>query len=156
MLYKATFYSPLGALALTADDNALLELRFGEKAPAENPNAILFQANSWLEKYFSGLPVEAGSLPLSPQGTPFQQRVWQILLKIPYGQTKTYGEIAKELSPRMSAQAAGNAVGKNPLPIMIPCHRVVSAAGIGGFSSGLEIKKKLLEIENAVPDKGWY
>ena len=80
-------------------------------------------------------------------GTPFQVSVWKELLKIPYGEVKTYGEIARRIRKPHAARAVGNAVGANPIPIIIPCHRVVASNGIGGYSCGVEIKKKLLEIE---------
>ena len=81
-------------------------------------------------------------------GTAFQREVWKILQKIPYGMTRTYGEIAEEISPGMSAQAVGNAVGRNPLPIIVPCHRVLGKDGrLTGYRGGLEMKKYLLKTE---------
>ena len=89
------------------------------------------------------------SLDLS-SGTPFQTSVWRELLKIPYGRVKTYGEIAKRIGNPSAARAVGNAVGANPIPIIVPCHRVVATNGLGGYSSGIEIKKKLLQIERVI------
>ena len=85
--------------------------------------------------------------PVKPQGTPFQQRVWQELLKIPYGETTTYGAIAKHINCR-SAQAVGQAIHRNPIAIIIPCHRVIGADGsLTGYASGLDIKQRLLSLE---------
>ena len=108
----------------------------------------------WLDDYFLGHPGEV-SFPLKPKGTVFQQQVWQILLGIPYGHTRTYGDIAREMAAltgkkKMSAQAIGQAVGKNPISILIPCHRVVGAGGkLTGYAGGLENKVWLLEHEGA-------
>ena len=101
----------------------------------------------WLDAYFAGKPMPV-DLPLSPAGTDFQRRVWDILLTIPYGETTTYGAIAKQLGAPMSAQAVGQAVGKNPLAIIIPCHRVVGANGqLTGYAWGIERKQWLLRHE---------
>ena len=116
----------------------------------DTANPILDQAEEWLTSYFAGEKVSPVPLPLSPDGTPFQRKVWQILQNIPYGETVTYGEIAKMISPAMSAQAVGNAVGANPIPVIIPCHRVVAANGIGGYSSGIKIKQHLLSLEKMI------
>jgi methylated-DNA-[protein]-cysteine S-methyltransferase len=83
-------------------------------------------------------------------GTPFQISVWEELLKIPYGKVKTYGEIAKRIGNPSAARAVGSAVGANPIPIIVPCHRVVATSGLGGYSCGVEIKKKLLKLEGAL------
>lgn len=148
MVFQMRYRSPLGILSLSADENALQELRFTSSLEEENPNEILQRAGEWLNRYFAGESISPEILPLDPRGTAFQKKVWQILLTIPYGKVMTYGQIAKLITPTMSAQAVGNAVGKNPLPVIIPCHRVVGYDSIGGFSSGLAIKKKLLAIEN--------
>ena len=119
----------------------------------EKPDLPIFKkVKSWLEKYFSGkknLP----SLPLAPEGTDFQQIVWKLLLQIPYGETSTYGGIAKIIAKKkevksMSAQAVGGAVGRNPISIIIPCHRVVASDGsLTGYAGGISKKKALLELE---------
>lgn len=112
----------------------------------EENDPLLEQCKEWLTRYFAGAR-EPMPFSLRPEGTPFQQRVWAELCKIPYGQTVTYGELAKALNCR-SAQAVGGAVGKNPIMILIPCHRVVGAKGqLTGFAGGLALKQKLLEIE---------
>ncbi len=122
---------------------------------AENKEIFVFKsANLWLKKYFSGENPPISNVPIKPLvGTQFQKIVWKILLEIPYGSTITYGEIAREAARRlgklkMSAQAVGQAVGQNPISIIIPCHRVIGANGnLTGYRGGIDVKIKLLEIE---------
>ena len=107
-------------------------------------------ARSWLDAYFSGNPIPV-DFPLCPAGTDFQRRVWALLPAIPYGQTLSYGAIARQLGENMSAQAVGQAVGRNPVAIVIPCHRVVGADGsLVGFGEGLYLKRRLLELERVL------
>ena len=142
--------SPLGTLYLTADEGGLTGIWMHPEKTEDFP--VLSQAKVWLDSYFAGNPAEI-SFPLNPQGTAFQQQVWDILLTIPYGQTRTYGDIAREIAARtgkkkMSAQAVGQAVGANPIAIAIPCHRVVGARGkLTGYAGGLEKKEWLLRHE---------
>lgn len=142
--------SPLGTLYLTADEGGLAGIWMHPEKTEDFP--VLSQAKVWLDSYFAGNPAEI-SFPLNPQGTAFQQQVWDILLTIPYGQTRTYGDIAREIAARtgkkeMSAQAVGQAVGANPIAIAIPCHRVVGARGkLTGYAGGLEKKEWLLRHE---------
>ncbi len=154
MRYLSRYSSPLGEILLAADDHALTGLWFaGQKhfpSFAENTTQfaetdLLLAAKAWLEDYFSGKPTDC-TLPLAPEGTPFQQRVWAALIAIPYGQTVTYGQLAQELGCK-SARAVGGAVGKNPVSILIPCHRVVGAKGLTGYAGGLDRKKALLALE---------
>ena len=115
----------------------------------------LTQAKNWLDIYLSGMEPNF-TPPLNPQGTPFRKAIWEILLRIPYGQTVTYGEIAKVFAQekglaKMSTQAVGGAVGHNPISLVIPCHRVVGANGsLTGYAGGIERKQKLLELERNV------
>ena len=147
--------SPLGILRLESDDSALLSVHIRPTVSSVpmGENAVLRQAAAWLDRYFAGESVLPDALPLRPVGTPFRQLVWRLLTDIPYGETVSYGELAAKCAvemgvSRMSAQAVGGAVGANPLPIVIPCHRVLAAGGkLGGFSSGLEIKRRLLALE---------
>ena len=124
--------------------------------PAESPfgplSPVLAETVRWLDRYFSG--EEPDFLPLMAlAGTAFQREVWSLLLEIPYGETRTYGQLASELAARrgidrMSAQAVGGAVGRNPISILVPCHRVVGADGsLTGYAGGLDNKKKLLTLE---------
>ena len=146
---KATYHSPIGTLTMTTDGQSLTGLHFTKSQDdAEQQDLPIFaETRRWLDQYFSGkmpdfLP------PLSPQGSLFQLKVWRELLTIPYGQTTNYGEIARRLQCR-SAQAIGQAVHRNPIAIIIPCHRVIGANGsLVGYASGLDIKRKLLRIEN--------
>lgn len=156
-----TQISPIGNLSIKIDGESITNLWFENQNQIENSlhgeiienNPILFEESlKWLEYYFSSN--EPKALPsISPSGTVFQKMVWKILCQIPYGEVTTYGTIAKQISEitgkKMSAQAVGGAVGSNPIPIMIPCHRVVGADGnLTGFSGGIDRKIKLLEIEN--------
>ena len=142
--------SPVGTLYLTADEGGLTGIWMHPVKTEDFP--ILSQAKAWLDGYFSGNPTEV-TFPLNPQGTPFQKQVWEILLAIPYGETTTYGAIAREMAQRtgkekMSAQAVGQAVGANPIAIAIPCHRVVGAKGkLTGYAGGLDKKEWLLRHE---------
>ena len=151
-----TYISPLGPIVIESDGEAITSLRFCcEKAsavPKEAPKEavqtppIIAETIQWLDDYFAGK--RPCNVPrLNPQGTTFQKRVWQALFTIPYGETLSYGEIAQMVDCR-SAQAVGQAVGANPIALIIPCHRVIAAHGkIGGYEYGIEIKKRLLELE---------
>jgi methylated-DNA-[protein]-cysteine S-methyltransferase len=114
-------------------------------------NYAVFQSlRDWLEQYFAGKNLKPVIL-LNPQGTAFQKTVWEILQKIPYGKTLTYGEIAQQISGRQAAQAVGGAVGHNPISLLIPCHRVIGSAGsLTGYAGGIEKKKALLEREQGI------
>mgnify|MGYP002517149760 FL=1 len=174
MTYIRHYDSPLGRILLAADEIGLTGLWFdgqkyfardlpGERAKQEVP--VLAETKRWLDVYFSGREPDF-TPPLHPVGSAFRLSVWEILLQIPYGQTTTYGEIARRLAEerglaRMSAQAVGGAVGHNEIAIIIPCHRVVGANGsLTGYAGGIAKKKKLLELERAdmsrffVPAKG--
>ena len=145
---KALYQSSIGILTMVSDGNSLTELKFGEPKEYLDTQAlpIFKETRRWLDLYFSGKKPDFMP-PLKPQGTPFQQKVWRELLTIPYGQTITYGAIAKRIGCR-SAQAVGQAIHRNPIAIIIPCHRVIGADGsLTGYASGLEIKRKLLQIE---------
>ncbi len=157
MLFLTHYVSPLGPILLAADENGLTGLWFeGQKYfPSfsgvdyqEKETPILTETARWLDVYFSGK--DPGFLPpLHPQGSPFRQAVWDILLTIPRGQTMTYGEIARRLGV-CSAQAVGGAVGHNPISILIPCHRVVGSDGnLTGYAGGLDRKTRLLQLEGA-------
>ncbi|MBQ7502478.1 methylated-DNA--[bacterium] len=163
MDYICSYRSPLGVIRLAADSDGLAGLWFeGQKGPdgavsaasgsAEPPALNL--AVRWLDIYFSGgipdfLP------PLSLRGSPFRLAVWELLLQIPYGCTRTYGEIAADLArqrglAKMSAQAVGGAVGHNPVSLIVPCHRVIGAGGkLVGYAGGVRRKEYLLKLEGA-------
>ena len=155
-LYTATYNSPLGPIVIESDGEALTGLRFGDSGigkslhlmPTHTTSSlpIFDEAIRWLDDYFAGK--RPCNVPrLNPQGTAFQKRVWTALLTIPYGKTVNYGELARMVGCK-SAQAVGQAVGANPIALIIPCHRVIAAHGqLGGYEYGTEIKKKLLELE---------
>jgi len=117
----------------------------------EQPNSHLTRLLEQLDRYFDGLP-ESFDIPLDfLRGTEFQKKVWSIVHHIPYGQTKTYGQIALELGNPGAVRAVGAANGANPIPIVVPCHRVIQSDGkLGGYSGGLDIKDALLRLEGAV------
>ncbi len=152
-----TYYysSPLGIIALASDGENLTGLRFCEESPENGTGKelpVFALTKRWLDIYFRG-EVPCFTPPLHLSGTDFRLEVWEILKAIPYGSTATYGEIAKLIAerkgiPRMSAQAVGGAVGKNPVSIIIPCHRVVgSDGGLTGYAGGIDKKAALLRLE---------
>lgn len=142
--------SPVGPLTLTQEDQALTGLHFGEhpQQGAEGPTPLLEEAARQLEEYFAGQRKEF-SLPLAPKGTEFQLRVWQALLQIPYGETRSYGELAAMVGNPKACRAVGGANHRNPLSILIPCHRVVGTGGsLTGYAGGLNVKEFLLKLES--------
>ena len=144
--------TPIGALTLTEEAGVLTGVLFGPHAPqgaliAET--SLIRRAFAQLEEYFCGERT-VFDLPLDARGTPFQRRCWQALLEIPYGQTRTYAQQAQAVGSPRAYRAVGLANHRNPLPVLIPCHRVVGADGsLTGYAGGLEIKRKLLEIEQS-------
>ena len=156
MEYIARFDSPLGPLTLSADEEGLTGISFSAPSAVTEDNAVLAQAKCWLDSYFRGEAPDPASVPLSPKGTPFQLLIWNRLLSIPYGESITYGELAREAARQlgkksMSPQAIGGAVGRNPIPIVIPCHRVLGSGNrLTGYSGGMDIKIQLLTHE-AIP-----
>ena len=166
MQYINYYQSPLGKILLAADNEGLSGLWFeGQKYYASGLDSehkmgdlpIFDVAKRWLDIYFEGRePEYMPSLHLSLFGTVFQVDVWRSLMKIPYGTTTTYGEIAQSINSqrnafKTSARAVGNAVGRNPISIIIPCHRVIGSNGkLTGYAGGIDRKKKLLELEKAI------
>jgi len=163
MYYSTTYASPIGAMTLACDDENLVGLwnegqkYFGsslsEAMIPEDNRPIFAATKQWLDRYFAGEKPVSSELPLRPIGSEFRQEVWAILCDIPYGQTITYGEIAKQIARRtnkksMSSQAIGGAVGHNPISIIIPCHRVVGTNGsLTGYAGGIDKKIQLLQHE---------
>jgi methylated-DNA-[protein]-cysteine S-methyltransferase len=146
--------SPVGVLRLVSDGEALTSVMFDPpqqgvgKRDDEHP--VLVEARTQLEAYFAG-DLKDFDLPLAAAGTPFQQRVWQALREIGYGETATYGEIARRLGlPPGASRAVGLANGRNPLAIVVPCHRVIGGKGrLVGYAGGLDRKQKLLSLESS-------
>lgn len=154
-LVTARYHSPVGIITLVSDGDSLTALQFakhqGETETQDSPQSqnleVFADTFRWLELYFTGVKPDFIP-PIKPQGTSFQQKVWQELLTIPYGRTTTYGAIAKRLNCR-SAQAVGQAIRRNPIAIIIPCHRVIGSDGaLTGYAAGVEVKRQLLLVEN--------
>lgn len=163
MDFCTTYETPIiGKLILASDGESLVGCWFendrffgyGSDGTFERCNdlAVFEKTRNWLDRYFAGEKPTLQELPLAPRGSEFQLKVWNMLREIPYGQTVTYGDIAKRMAGesgrRMSAQAVGGAVGRNPLCVIVPCHRVMGAkSNLTGFGGGLDVKVKLLEHE---------
>ncbi len=148
-----TYRTPRGKITLESDGQALTRVVFGQQVlnGTEKPTDLTNLAATQLQEYFAGKR-STFSVPLNPEGTPFQKLVWEALLTIPYGQTRTYKQIAEQIGHPQSFRAVGGANNKNPLPIFIPCHRVIGTDGsLTGYASGTKIKAGLLDLER---DKG--
>lgn len=168
MTYYTEYESELiGALTLASDGDSIVGCWFNndryfgcgisDSMKRKDNLEVFNQARAWLDRYFSGQKPDPCELPLNAKATPFQLRVREAMLDIPYGSTTTYGEIAKRLERetghRQSPRAVGGAVGKNPLCLIVPCHRVVGSNGsLTGFGGGIDMKIKLLEHEHAMKD----
>lgn len=152
MEYFNHYDSPVGTLLLVSDGNNLTGLYMHRPIPEETDLPVFARTKQWLDAYFRG-ENPGVDVPIKLTGTPFQMQVWELLKEIPLGQTRTYGELAAQIARetgkmKMSSQAVGRAVGKNPVSILIPCHRVVGAKGsLTGYAGGLENKKWLLAHE---------
>ena len=176
MFFYEFFDSPVGRLAVASDENSIIGLwlvhqRFymdvlqGQEYMKKETDVIRL-TKTWLDKYFAGEKPEISELPIKFIGSDFRVEVWQVLTEIPYGKVITYGDIAKKIAKKrgikaMSAQAVGGAVGRNPISIIVPCHRVIGAEGnLTGYSGGVSTKIKLLEFEGVecsalyIPQKG--
>ena len=164
MQYISYYHCPLGEMLLTSQgagltgawiDGAKYSAGYLERQQEQLELPEFAQAKEWLNIYFSGKMPKAAP-PLDLKGSAFQLAVWEILQKIPYGRTVTYGEIASEIAKkrgisRMSAQAVGGAVGRNKISIIVPCHRVIGADGsLTGYAGGLDKKRFLLALEGAI------
>ena len=148
MEHLSSFASPLGFLILKSDGQSITAISFSENnVPERNSCEVLERCILQLGNYFSGKTV-AFDLPLNPDGTEFQQKVWAELLKIPYGETITYMELAVSLGDPKAVRAVGTANGRNPIAVIIPCHRVIGAGNkLTGYAGGIWRKKQLLELE---------
>ncbi|MFJ2647751.1 methylated-DNA--[protein]-cysteine S-methyltransferase [Streptomyces sp. NPDC087420] len=155
-----TIESPLGDLTVVAEDDTLTGLYFADhrRGPATDSLGVREEAGfeevrRQLGEYFAGERREF-ALPLTAVGDAFQQRVWQLLARIPYGRTRSYGDLARQLGDPALAQAVGAAVGRNPISVIVPCHRVVGADGsLVGYAGGLGRKRHLLDLEEPAPAK---
>lgn len=155
-LFYTFMDSPVGRLKLVASDKGLAAVLWKNDSPRrvhltdlvkDIDHPVLRQAEKQLREYFAGKR-RSFSLPLDMQGTPFQKNVWHALLEIPFGETRSYGELARLLGRPSASRAVGAANGRNPLSIVVPCHRVIGTSGkLTGFAGGLETKAHLLELE---------
>lgn len=144
-----TFYykSPIGILEIKLQKDTIISIKIVNKINKNTSKTGYFSGiKRQLDKYFSGEKITF-EFKTSPDGTYFQKKVWTVLKKIPYGETRTYGEIAKMINNPLVQRAVGNACAKNPILILIPCHRVISQNGLGGFAYGVKAKEQLLNIE---------
>ena len=157
MKYKANYPSPIGNLTLISDGTNLTHVILEKesyyqnikKEAKTNDNLEIFkQTKIWLDKYFNKEKPNIDNLKLKLEGTPFQIKIWNALKTISYGQTVTYGFVAQKINSKTSARAVGGAIGHNPIPIVIPCHRVVGTNNnLTGFTGGIDVKIKLLKLE---------
>ena len=146
---SAVIASPIGPLRLEASGDQIVGIQFHARGPAARtlPAGVIQDAARQLDEYFAGRRTQF-SLPLAPKGTDFQQSVWEALTQVPYGSTISYGDLAEGLGKPTAVRAVGAANGQNPIPIVIPCHRVIGANGkLVGFGGGLETKAFLLRLE---------
>ena len=144
---RRTIESPIGYLTLTEEDGFLTRLDFGGERAGSDRSELLMEAERQLQAYFAGQR-KTFSLPLRLEGTPFQRRVWEELARIPYGQTRSYADVARAIGREKASRAVGGANHVNPVPVIVPCHRVVGADGsLTGYGGGLAIKEYLLRLE---------
>jgi methylated-DNA-[protein]-cysteine S-methyltransferase len=152
-MYVSWYDSPIGKLMLTCTEQGLTGLYMNREVSRQEEHPVFRETAAWLDAYFRGEEPPV-TVPLALEGTAFQQQVWKILLDIPYGATRSYGSIAQEMAAalgkeKMSAQAVGQAVGRNPVSILVPCHRVVGSNGkLTGYAGGMEKKIWLLNHES--------
>ncbi len=147
MIYSLNYESPIGILFIESEDNKVIGIKYHMKKEKEYPNDFVFKVKKELEEYFNG-KLTVFSFEINPKGTIFQQKVWKTLKTIPYGETKSYKEIAEYIGNPNAYRAVGNACHKNPILIAIPCHRVLgSNRSLTGFALGLSVKQQLLALE---------
>src|SRR6266403_2044032 len=140
--------SPIGHLMIDEQDDAIVAIRWADE-PAGNGSPLLAEAARQLAAYFEG-KLSHFDLPLAPAGSPFEKRVWAAMQQIPYGETRCYGDLAAAIGS--APRAVGGACGRNPIPVVVPCHRVLAKGGMGGYSGagGLDTKRALLRLEGAL------
>ncbi len=146
--------TPIGAFGVAAESGEIVAVHFGglgRNRPAEDPQPVLVEANRQLDAYFAGELTDFAIAVAAPSGTEFEKAVWKVIAGIPYGEMLTYGEIAKMIGDPDAARAVGTACNHNPVPVIVPCHRVVGAGGkLVGFGGGLDRKRFLLQLEARV------
>lgn len=154
MTYSMQLETPVGPLTVTATEKAVTAIRFGTQVPegstpctGAEATPLLRRAAEEIGDYFAGSR-RRFTLPLAPEGTPFQQKVWEALRSIPYGETRTYKQIAIQIGHNQSFRAVGMANNRNPIVVVVPCHRVIGYDGkLTGYAGGLDVKERLLELE---------
>ena len=154
MTYSMQLETPVGPLTVTATEKAVTAIRFGTQVPEGSTRCTGAEATPLLRRaaeeigdYFAGSR-RRFTLPLAPEGTPFQQKVWEALRSIPYGETRTYKQIAIQIGHNQSFRAVGMANNRNPIVVVVPCHRVIGYDGkLTGYAGGLDVKERLLELE---------
>lgn len=146
--HTLSFHSPVGWLKIISSQNFLKEILFCEAKEGQNhPDALSYEVQNQLQAYFEGKRT-VFEVPLAPVGTDFQKKVWEALLDIPFGKTISYLELSKRIGNAKAVRAVGRANGQNPIPILIPCHRVIGSDGsLVGYGGGIARKKYLLELE---------
>ena len=152
MLYYEIYDTEIGKILIAEDGQAITNLcvdgSLSLPGARRGETPLLGQAAEALRVYLAGEKDAFSGLPLNPKGTPFQKQVWQALLEIPYGQTISYMQLARNIGNPKAVRAVGAANGKNPIFVIIPCHRVIGADGkLTGFAYGLELKRRLLDLE---------
>lgn len=153
-MYLLYYESPIGFIEIKATEEWVQSVRIVEKKEeVENPNKLIKDCGKQLNEYFLG-KIQKIKIPVKSSGTAFQKKVWEELCKIPYGETSTYKKIAQKIGNEKAVRAVGTAIGKNPLAIVIPCHRVIGSKGdMVGYAYGIEKKEKLLNLEKQNKDK---
>ena len=147
MIFSTTFHSPAGPLVLEGDDRRVTRLGFGDAVAPPGDAAAVAAAAIQLEQYFAGERTDF-DLELDPIGTPFERSVWDELRAIPYGETTSYAEIARRIGRPSACRAVGRANGRNPIAVVVPCHRVIGSDGsLTGYAGGIEMKRALLDLE---------
>ena len=146
-MFTGSLSFPMGTLYISADETAITALSTRPPADPGAESELIRRCDDALCVYFAGGPFPSG-FPLAPQGTDFQKQVWNALLDIPFGQTCTYSDIAAKIGRPSAVRAVGAAIGRNPIWLLIPCHRVVGKNGaLTGYAGGLELKRYLLDLE---------
>lgn len=156
-MYKKIIKSPIGKIEIIEENEKLIELKICNEEKNEKKNNIiekdtklLLEVEKQLQEYFEGKRTKF-EIPLNPKGTEFMKKVWKELLKIPYGEVRTYKEIAEKIGNSKASRAVGMANNKNQIPIIIPCHRVIGSNNkLIGYALGLDMKKYLLDLERKV------
>ena len=149
MVQFATYSSPFGPVQIGHREGRIVSIRCGSSAAPHMPSEVSELANLQLQEYFAGKRT-AFDLPLDPAGTPFQLAVWNSMREIPYGETRTYGQLAAAIGRPAASRAVGQAANRNPIWIVIPCHRIVgSNHSLTGYAGGLSMKRALLELEKS-------